>query len=99
MHCETLPVEATAAARFHRTVARMRRVNMLLCDTWVDRLCEQLEAEWHESEAARLESAVTDHESERAVLLARGAPVDERFTLMVMGDGSLAYAHPSWVWL
>ena len=94
--CNTLPVVAPAAAKFHRTVARMRRVNMQLCTNWVEALCEQLEAEWHESEAARIEAAVTDHESKRAELLARGAEVDERFTLLVLGDGQLAYGHQSW---
>ena len=91
-----MPVAAEQAARHHRTVARMRRVNMRLCTNWVERLCEQLEAEWHESEAARIEVAVTEHEGARAALLARGASVDDRFTLLVTAEGELAYGQPSW---
>lgn len=93
-HC-TLPTAADAAVRFHRTVARMRRVNMMLCTHWLDRLCEQLEAEWHESEADRLSGAITEHEGARVALLARGAVLDERRVLMVCDDGSLAYAVPA----
>jgi len=75
----------------------MRRVNMQLCTNWVERLCEQLEAEWHESEADRLGYALLGHEVARQALLARGAQVDDRFTLVLLDDGALAYAQPSWV--
>lgn len=88
-HCMT--PTARDAARFHRTVARMRRVNMQLCSNWVERLCEQLEAEWHESEAARLEAELTEHEATRAALIARGAELDDRFELLASASG-LAYA-------
>ena len=76
--------EATRTARTYRTAARLHRF-VAACTYsptkhWFDLLCAQLEREEQESIARRLEeqaealdAAVTEHEANRAELLARGA--------------------------
>lgn len=67
---------AITKARVLRAAASLRRINMLLCWHWVDRLEQQLAAEECEARAAALDAAVQEYELNRVALLARGAVPD-----------------------
>ncbi len=70
-HCEL--ATATSTACMYRAAARLRRWIASCTWHWAERLVHELEADWLEQEATRLDGLVAEYEAHRVALLARGA--------------------------